>query len=323
LNVEQEGEKRVVEKLARGLTSARSVKVKAGEDDCASTSLAGKQLVQTTDIMLRKTHFPKKMSYEQIGMKIAAANLSDLAAMGAEPLTLLIAFGVPPTLEQNQLKRIMSGVSKTCKEHSCSYVGGDTKKARELTLCGSATGVVNSEKELLKRTNAKPGDIVCLTGSVGNAACGLLILIENPRIATKLKNKLLPAFTHPKARTREARKLAQMKARIAAMDITDGVFYTCSEIARASGVGMDLESGKLPLSKELLEFAEKTGKPLMKLLSYGEDYELVVTVPEKKLKAAAKKTRLYPIGRVSKKKGVRLDGKTLSARGYDAFKSRA
>jgi len=322
--VSELGEKRLVEMFVRNLYGSDLVTVPAGVDDTASVAHCGEELVLKTDVMFSSTHFPAGMGFKAMGRKVAVANLSDIAAMGARPLALLMAFGVPPGMDSEDLEKVFDGINGACEEHRCPFVGGDTKKAKELTLAGMAVGACKRE-ELLLRANAKPGDVVAVTGSVGAAACGMLILTKGLKLSPKLSGPLVEAFTNPVARIPEGRAIASAAPGSAGMDITDGLFYTAGEIARASGVGMRIYEGKLPFSNEARKFAhEQQHASPVRLLEYGEDYELVVCI-RKKLFGKAKNAvedaggTLTEIGEVIGDKKIYLGSEPVDTHGYDAI----
>ncbi len=320
----QLGEKKLVEMFVRNLFGSDMATIPAGLDDTAAVAHNGEELVLKTDVMFASTHFPAAMGFKAMGRKVAVANLSDIAAMGARPLALLMAFGVPPEMDAEDLEKVFFGINEACEEHRCPFVGGDTKKAKELTLAGMAVGACRKE-ELLLRSNAEVGDVVAVTGSIGNAACGMLILTKGLKLPAKLSGPLTDSFTRPVARIAEGRAIASTAPGSAGMDITDGLLYTASEISRASGVGMKLNSKKIPFTPEAKEFAklQQHASPV-RLLEYGEDYELVVCIRKNKfakVKDAVEEAggALAGIGEVIKEKRIYLDGEPVDTHGYDVI----
>jgi thiamine-monophosphate kinase len=315
------GERKLIELLTEHLYRNPAVLSGAGEDDAALLKFRGKVFAITSDIMFRSTHFPSRMKPQQIGRKIAVANLSDLAAVGAKPVGMLFSFGIPPNLELNFLKQIINGINSTCLEYNAPFVGGDTKKAKELTICGVGFGEVFGKP--LRRCNARRGDVVAVTGEIGNAFLGLMIAVGYREVGYE---KLLDAFLNPTARVAEGTAIANSKFRAAGMDVTDGLLFSAGEIARMSRVCLSLHSEKIPISKEAEEFAKKLkiGKEL--LLNAGEDYELIITVAESNFKSLQRRInkvggKLTEIGEVVEGSGVLLDGKKIKTNGYDSFLS--
>lgn len=317
------GERRLVALLTRGLYKNRTVLVGAGEDDAALLSFCGRQLVATSDVMFSSTHFPRGMKPEHIGRKVAVANISDLAAMGASPLATLFSFGVPQNFDVSELRKIIHGIDSACSEYDAPFVGGDTKKARELSICGIALGELG-KGEALRRCNARVGDVVAVTGEIGNASLGLAILLKGMKAGEY--SKLLNAFLKPAARVKEGRAIARCHIGSAGMDITDGLLFSAGEIARMSGACLSLESRKIPVSREARKFAKEHNIKESYLLNSGEDYELLVTIKSREFYKAKEKVEavggeLIDIGKVKNGRGVLLDGKKINATGYDSLKS--
>jgi len=272
--------------------------------------------------MFASTHFPRGMRPEHIGRKVAIANMSDLAAMGALPLAMLFSFGIPPRFEVRELRGIVRGIDDVCSEYDAPFVGGDTKKSKELTICGIALGGVGRD-EALRRGNARAGDVVAVTGEIGNAALGLRIMLGG--MVSKRYKKLIDAFLKPKARVREGRAIAECRAGAAGMDITDGLLFSAGEIARMSKVCISLESEKIPISGEAKKFLDRYDVPAEVLLRGGEDYELLVTVKRSRFREVKSNVEdcggaLIEIGRATRGRGVLLDGRRVGTDGYDSMK---
>ncbi|MEM3555764.1 MAG: thiamine-phosphate kinase [Candidatus Micrarchaeia archaeon] len=320
MRVDLLGERKLIELLTEKLYRNKSIISGAGEDDAALLKFNGKQLALTSDIMFHSTHFPPSMKSQQIGRKIAVANLSDLAAVGAKPLGMLFSFGIPPQLDFRILRGIIKGINLTCSEYNAPFIGGDTKKAKELTICGIALGEIIGKP--MRRCNAREGDIVAVTGEIGDAFLGLRIVKEG--VDSKKYEKLKNAFLNPKARVREGIAIAELGVRAAGMDITDGLLFSAGEIARMSRVCLSLDSEKIPISKEAEEFTEKHEISRKTLLNNGEDYELIITLSEREFEKVRKKVtgvggELIEIGRAIEGRGVLLDGRKVNTNGYDSF----
>jgi len=320
--VKDMGEKRLVEKITKKLYKNKNVLIGAGEDDAAVVNAHGKLMVLKSDIMFESSHFPKNMESYYIGRKVTVSNLSDIAAMGAEPLAVLFSFGLPENYKAEQVYEIIRGIGETCREYKTPFVGGDTKKARELTIGGAAFGILEKD-EILKRSNAKAGDVIAVTGKIGDAALGLEVLLKRIRISRDNRN-FVDAFLMPKARIKEGRAIAKSKVGAAAMDISDGLLYTAYEIARMSGVKIELEREKIPISKYATQLCREVGVDHDYLLNGGEDYELLVAIRRSRFDEIRSRVervggKLIEIGEVERGRGVKLDGKIVEARGYDAF----
>ena len=313
------GERKLVEMFVRALHSDNHVLVRAGADDAAVVLTGRERLALTTDIMFAPTHFPKGIDFEAMGRKIAVANLSDLAAMGARPLAFLCSVGLPKKIGARNAEKIIRGINKTCKEYDISFVGGDTKRAREITLCGFAIGVIDGDALLQK--NARAGDVLAVTGNIGSAACGLYALLRN------IKTRLTRSFTHPHARIREGQIISRAKIGAGAVDITDGLLYSARLLSEKSRVRINIEKDKIPILREARAFARKNNLSDEYLLDTGEDYELLISLRARDFKKMKNKLvrvgcALNRIGKITRGAGVFLDGKKVVSHGYDAFRKK-
>jgi thiamine-monophosphate kinase len=154
-------------------------------DDCAITSLDGNNLISTCDMLIQSRHFPKNMSYFDMGFKSVTVNVSDLAAMGAEPLGFLLAIALPKNLDLESFKEIIDGVLGACDYYSIPLIGGDTNEASEIIITGTALGLC--DKPLLKDTYMKD-DLIVITGDIGLAALGFnLDVMDNIYVKKALK----------------------------------------------------------------------------------------------------------------------------------------
>jgi thiamine-monophosphate kinase len=255
------------------------------------------------------------MPYSSMGWRSAASNISDLAAMGARPLAFLLAQGLPANIAGKAALEISKGALAACKSLNTKYVGGDTKRAKEITLAGFALGKV--EGTPLMRSSARPGDIVCLAGNIGDAMCGYLALAKKKKAPAKLMN----AFLKPTALVEAGLAVSKNVERAACMDVTDGLHFTCAEIAKLSNVRIDLDSMSTPISPEARKFCAKNKIHTSHLLHWGEDYALAFALSQQDFERIHKQAGLVCIGTVSKGKGLFVDGKKCADTGYDAFKS--
>ncbi|MFH1447371.1 MAG: thiamine-phosphate kinase [Candidatus Micrarchaeota archaeon] len=291
-------------------SSSPGVVVGAGKDDCACVSIGGKKLLLTSDIMFRSSHFPSALSLQSIARKAVVANISDLASMGSKPLYILLSLGIPRNYPH--IRPLTQGFKATCKEYNTMIIGGDTKCSKELTI--SITAIGEARHNLLLRSNARAGDVIAVTGGIGSAFCGFHSLLNNKRTP----HQLAGSFTHPKARVKEGMLLSKLP-RAAAMDITDGLLYTASEISNASKVRIDIDSKLIPIPEPALAYSKKHNIPFKKLINTGEDYELLVSLSGRDFRRLKRKANLTRIGSVEKGKDLFLDGKKTGVKGYDAF----
>ncbi|MFH0817848.1 MAG: thiamine-phosphate kinase [Candidatus Micrarchaeota archaeon] len=305
-------ERKIIASICKGIKNPQEVLIGASKDDAACIRAGTKILAITSDIMFANSHFPKKMPLASIGRKAVVANISDLASMGAKPKYLVLSLGIPRGF--TGLSRVILGIKKTCAKYGAIIIGGDTKRSRELTISICAIGEI--EGRTLTRNNAKSGDVVAVTGNIGSAYLGLHSLLYNKSASRLLVN----AFNNPKARVEEGLILSRFSSRASAMDITDGLLYTASEIARESKVGIKIDPKLITISRLAKIYAKKNKISFTHLINTGEDYELLVCLSENDFKKLNKRAGLIRIGKVIKSKGVYLDNNPISERGYDAFR---
>ncbi|MCX6778565.1 MAG: thiamine-phosphate kinase [Candidatus Micrarchaeota archaeon] len=292
--------------------------VKVGEDDAAVVEIRGRKIAFTTDSLIRSSHLPKGMKPFDIGRKSVIINASDLASMGAKPEYFLCALGITKNFANSEFDTFARGVRKGCAECGFDLIGGDTKKAREFFISGFAVGEIKGS--ILRRNNARAGDVVAVTGKIGSAACGLYAMLKGKKI--RAGSELLESFTKPNARIGAGLLISRQCRRAACIDITDGLLYSAGEIAKRSKVRIELESGLIPVSKKAEAFAAKHGLGDNYLLNTGEDYELLVCMPERDFERVRGRAGLKRIGEAKSGEGAYLNGKKIDATdagGYDSF----
>lgn len=312
--------------LARKICKLGS-KVKLGPgDDAAVVETNGVYLVVTTDMLVSRTHFPPGTKAEQMGHKAVVSNLSDLAAMGAEPLGLVFSIAFPRNTKIDFVRRLLRSLDKTSRDYGAYVVGGDLDESDDVIIAGTAFGVATDGK-YITRSGAKPGDLVAVTGGLGAAAAGLKILMDG--LPIKGFEQLIKAQLEPKARVKEGMLVAQSGEATSMIDITDGFAASLWLIAKESGVKIVVDGEKLPISELTRKFANKYNLGADDLALFGgDDLELIFTVRregwervEEKIKSIGSKVTL--IGEVEKGKGVYIRRgekiEKLPDRGYRHF----
>jgi thiamine-monophosphate kinase len=282
-------------------------------DDCALLSIPdGYELAVTTDTMVENVHFFAGTDPEQLGHKLLAVNLSDLASMGAKPVSVMLALTLPK-VDENWLTAFAKGFLALAERYSVDLIGGDTTLG-PLTLTVQAMGLVPRGQALM-RSSAKPGDIIYMTGSLGDAGLGLKIKqgygCANPDAALKRFNQPDPQI--------EA-GLALIGIANACIDLSDGLAGDLGHILEQSQVGACLDWDALPLSEAVLAYINDTGDWSMPLVA-GDDYELCFTVsPEQ---AGQLNIDCRKIGVIESRLGLRLnksgDVQPLKVKGYEHF----
>jgi thiamine-monophosphate kinase len=265
-------------------------------DDCAVLPAQGPTCV-TTDALVEDVHFTRAtFSFEDIGHKALAVNLSDLAAMGARPTWFTVALGLPPDVGARELVRVGRGMSALARRHGAKLIGGNVTRSPQLTLtltvCGALEGLP------LLRSGAQPGDLIFVSGPLGEAAAGLAV--TNPALR--------------RAQRRPSPHLAfAARARPwvhAAIDVSDGLAQDLQHVCKASQVGAELDSSKVPVSARLLR-AVGPRRALSFALRGGEDYVLLVTAPARHRERLTALGALE-VGVISARAGLRMDGARLT-----------
>jgi len=300
-------------------TSERNDVVLGIGDDAAVMQLAeNEQLVVTTDTMVAGVHFPESTTPYDIGYKLMAVNMSDLAAMGAQPRWASLALTLPD-VDEDWLEEFTAGMFKLASRHGVQLVGGDTTRG-PLTLSLTLHGVVETGK-YLQRKGAAAGDAIYISGSLGDAGLALQQLL----VGAEPDTVLLERLNRPTPQVELGQALTGIAS--AAIDISDGLLADLGHILKASGVGAHLQLDDLPMSDNVRQTVSEADWSLP--LASGDDYELCFTVPaanQAALKSCVATLGLDVslIGTIESEKGLRcfsLDGElvTLHGRGYEHF----
>jgi len=294
-----------------------------GDDAALLRVPAGRELVAALDTLVEGRHFPVGCPAQSIGHRALAVNLSDIAAMGAEPAWFLLALTLPRT-DEEFLAGLSRGLFELASAHDVALVGGDTT-AGPLSLSVQALGTV-PPGQALRRSGAAPGDLVYVSGTPGDAAAGLALLMSRgARSVNAHESQLLQRFMFPEPRVRLGLQLRGVAS--ACIDVSDGLAADAGRLAAASGCAVILDAGALPLS-EALRACCGADESLAHALRGGDDYELCFTVPparraELESRLANVKCRVTCIGNITAGSGIRVerDGVPVDAdtRGYDHF----
>jgi len=270
------GEFGLIDRIARQVLNAPSVVLGIGDDAAALSPTPGTLTLITSDMLLEGVHFDLNFSDPQsLGRKSLSVNLSDLAAMGAKPRQFLLSIALPSALPLEFVDLFVSGVLEQAERYGVTLVGGDTcASLGGLAISITALGEQAPDR-VVKRSGAAPGDLVCLTGTVGDAALGLVELRGGVRQGFLVTRQL-----DPTPRVAAGVALAEAGLASAMIDVSDGVLADLTHICELSGVGVRLELERLPLSREYR--AACGADPYALALSGGEDYELLFCVPKGK-----------------------------------------
>lgn len=333
-----------------GKTAPRNSKrapIGIGDDAAALLLSPSSTLLATTDMLIEGVHFDLTTTdLYSLGWKAAAVNLSDIAAMGGVPRFCLTALGVPPSLKVEDIDAFYRGVNACLKKYGTVLVGGDTCCSKKgfvisVTVLGEAV-----RKKIAARSGAKPGDLIYVTGTLGDSAAGLELLNagairqahggeqsrtirgQGSRKAQDRKTKnLIKKLLRPVPRVAEGRKLALSGVVSAMIDVSDGLSSDLAHICEQSGVGAEVFSEWIPLSRDLTS-AKGLKRPLMEYaLSGGEDYELLFTSPvEREREIISMRIRATVIGAITRRRGMRMvtekgECRPITPGGYDHFRS--
>jgi thiamine-monophosphate kinase len=280
-------------------------------DDMAQIQLGSDTCVfVTTDMLLDGVHFDlQKATLEQVGYKAMAVSLSDCAAMATVPIAAVISVALPKRFGEQELKQLHSGITNAGERFGCALVGGDITKWNSESPFAISVAMLSRRagNEPIKRSGAKVGDGICVTGSLGAAGVGKHLEFE-PRV-------------------KEAIKIAQKAAPNAMIDISDGLSSDLNRICQMSSVGAIIDAERIPISDE----AKKNENPLDSALNDGEDFELLFTLCENECQRLLKMwdgpISITRIGTVTdtKKMQIRMpNGKIsdLETKGYDHLKGK-
>lgn len=331
MKIKQVGEFGLIDLIKEDtLLRSDNVVVGIGDDAAVLKPAAEKLQLLTTDMLVEDVHFQlTTISAWQLGYKAMAVNFSDIAAMGGEPRHAVVSLAVNKDIDTEVIVDIYAGMKSICRKYGVNIVGGDTVSSPSgMVINVAVVGEVTPE-HLLLRSGAKVGDLVLVTGTLGNSSAGLDLLHRENWQEHHFANKLVKAHLEPVPQVQAALSIAVSGAS-SMDDISDGLASEANEIAKASKVGMKIYAEKIPLLPELRQAAAFMGKKALDYALYGgEDYELLFTIaPEKmkQLETATEGFSLTVIGEiVDSSCGVVLiaeDGKgsQLAPKGYNAFR---
>ncbi|WP_137284386.1 thiamine-phosphate kinase [Halorussus salinisoli] len=270
--------------------------------------------VLTTDMLHETTDFPAGTTRYTAGWRSVGASLSDVAAMGAEA-TAAVAIYAAPEFDGEDLEAFVAGASDVCEAVGAEYVGGDLDESREFTAATTALGRTDDP---VRRSGARPGERVCVTGTLGRTGAALRLFERSDG----------DRGTDERDDGERANDLFRFEPRVAAgraiaphatamMDSSDGLARSLHQLAEASDCGFAVEWDALPVDEAVREVADSEGEVRELSVFFGEDFELVFTVPECDLAAVrdASPTPISVVGDVTET-GVEMDGEELADRGY-------
>lgn len=298
-------------------------------DDCAVLKTSPKKfLLFTTDSLMEKVHFDTDyITWEQIGKKAIVSNISDISAMGGKPLSCLVSLGLPKKMKTGDVLKLYSGMNKIAKLFRFSISGGDVFLSDKVVITIALLGEVKPSF-LKKRSGAKTGDLLCVTGELGESQAGLELLKKYKKLSKfPLNKKIIKKHLNPFPRLKESKILVRNLKVTSMIDISDGLLGDLYHILEESKVGAILFEEKIPVSKKIAKITHLLkNSPLHYALYSGEEYELLFTIKRNKIESLKRlKIRVSVIGEITDKlkkiEMIDLKGKKriLKKKGYVHF----
>ncbi|GIM95183.1 thiamine-phosphate kinase [Paractinoplanes toevensis] len=311
MSIAEIGEFGLIARVVSRLETGPTVLLGPGDDSAVVAAPDGR-VVASTDVLVEGRHFRRDWgSASDIGHRAAAANLADIAAMGATPTALLVALCAPADLEVGWAEELAVGLSAEAALVGASVVGGDMSSSPTLTVAVTALGDLGGRPPVV-RGGAQPGDILALAGRTGHAAAGYTILSRGFRTP----KALVEAYRRPEV-PYSAGPLAARHGATSMIDISDGLLQDLGQIATASLVALDVHTDAFTVPPQMRDAATALGvDPLQWLLGGGDDHALAATFPP----GTTLPEGWREIGRVYDGSGVTVDRKHWSGpRGWDHF----
>ena len=292
------GEHALIARIRQRVSTAPWIVVGPGDDAAAIEPVRGALEVLTTDAQVEGVHFDRRfVPPDAIGHRALAVNLSDVAAMGARPRAALLSMALPPALEIVAFDRIVDGLLALAARYGVMLIGGNiTRTSGPMVLDVTVTGTVHRRK-ILTRAGARPGDEVYVTGTLGDAAAGLLRLQDDAAAVDGTAR-----YLRPDPRIRAGLLLGRNCAATSCMDLSDGLADGARQIAQASSVGITLDAAALPITAELKTWLSgRNRNPIDLALRGGDDFELIFTAKPNqagRLRAVRRQLGDLPITRI-------------------------
>ena len=315
---------KILGKSSRSNDLKSGLRVGIGDDAALFAPRSGYETILTCDWFLEEIHFLRdRHPADSVGWKCLARAASDIAAMGGTPRCFLLSLAIPNELTGRWLTDFLIGLRRASRRLQCPIAGGDTTRQNRVLINVTVIGDVRRGQALL-RSSAKPGDIIYISGRLGEADLGLSAL----RSARARIRPCLRKHLYPEPRIALGQWLADHRLATAAMDLSDGLSTDLPRLCASSKVGATIDESKLALATVGRDSVPNRNKRLALALNGGDDYELLFTVaPNKtqKIPLAYRALKLTAIGEITRGTGIKLshpDGKTspLKAAGWDPFR---
>jgi thiamine-monophosphate kinase len=325
------GEREIIARIRQAAGSSHDLLVGIGDDCAVYKTAPGRVSLVTTDTMVEGVHFDVRWHPPfALGRKAGSVNISDIAAMGGLPRFALLSLALAPAVGSRWLAEFMAGFLAVLAEHGVVLIGGDTVQSGQASVLSVTILGEMDEAELLTRKGARPGDLVLVSGFLGEAAAGLALC----RVGLHLEpawQPLVAAHLDPVPQVNLGRVLAASGLVHAMQDVSDGLATDLAHICAESGMGAVVDAGRIPISPITHKAAGVCAHSALEwALSGGEDYQLLFTVDERQLAALRGLVRektgreLHQVGRIVEGRGVFLEEagqrREISYQGYEHFR---
>ncbi|MDR1662810.1 MAG: thiamine-phosphate kinase [Endomicrobium sp.] len=275
-------------------------------DDCFCFNTGKNTICITKDMLIEDVHFKKDwITAKNLGQKAIEVNVSDIAAMGnVAPTYAFIGLGIPANTSKKFIIDLVNGFKTICNKYKMTVAGGDMVKANKITISVTVVGI--TKNKIVKRNEAKKGDLIGVTNTFGDARAGIALLYKH---GVKYKysqeeRSLIIKQNNPNARLNEAHKIAKYLTSLT--DTSDGLYISIELLTKNFNLGANIYTNKIPLSKNLKKVFRDENKCLKFALFGGEDYELIFTVPKSKAKIVQKFVpQVTYIGEINSSKKIR------------------
>ena len=290
---ETDSEFSLIEKITSGFQDFHGLKKGIGDDAAVIPMEGGKYQLISADTLVENDHFNFAWSSPlQVGMKAVEVNVSDIAAMGGTPTFILVSIVLNSKTPTKNLEEVYCGIQVKCEKYGISLIGGDTTHGESFVISVTILGEV-SRDNLLLRSGAKAGDLLCVTGKLGASSAGYFSLkkgVSVKDLSSSIKKKHLT----PESRLEAARLISPYASSM--IDISDGLASEAKHLAVSSQTGVVVNQNQIPVSEEVLLIEKQLGfNPYFFALSGGEDFELLFSIGPENMKKIEKNFRDFTV----------------------------
>ena len=329
--ISQIGERKLIriflDKRDKLLKKPDSIIFKSYYDDAALEVNQSRYTVLSTDMLIQHTHFPRNMTYYQMGQKIVTVNVSDIIANNAIATSILISMALPPDMTLAEFNELTDGILDKCVEYDVKLIGGDVNENDEIIL--SATTVGMDDKDIKFQSGINNGDLIAITGPLGSPAAGLDLIYNDVDIPAEDKNDLITSILEPSLPMDTFRLLHEYSSMITSMtDITDGLAIELDNLREKNyNIGFEIHYNSIPYNNYLSLIAKENNKTIEDyILHFGEEFELLLTINPKTYNKYKEifSDKLFVIGKCNNSKKITLvkDSKKIpiEIKGYEHLK---